>query len=54
MNANEKQKQLPKWQDLAITAQQIKDQIKEINEKVKTIMGKKVPPPPPKPEEKKE
>lgn len=54
LNANEKQKQQPKWQDAVITPQQIKDKIKEINDKVKTIMSKNPPPPPPKPEEKKE
>ena len=37
---------------MVITAQQIKDKIKEINQKVKTLMGKKLPPPPPKPEQK--
>lgn len=37
-----------------ITVQQIKEKIKEINDKVKTIMSKNPPPPPPKPEEKKE
>jgi hypothetical protein len=34
---------LAKWEDLAITAQQIKDKVKEINDKVKIIMSKKVP-----------
>jgi hypothetical protein len=44
---------LDKWEDLAITAQKIKDKIKEINDKVKTIMSKKAPVTP-KPEEKKD
>ena len=37
-----------------ITPQQVKDQIRELNDKVKKIMGRPAPPPPPKPEEKKE
>ena len=32
----------------------MKDQVRELNDKVKKIMGRAAPPPPPKPEEKKE
>lgn len=54
--ADEKQKNKPRWEDLVITPQQVKDQIRQINDKVKKIMGKPAPPPPapPKVEEKKE
>lgn len=54
MNANEVQKTLPKHEPLAITGPQVKDKIKEINDKVKKIMSKPLPPPPPKEEPKKE
>lgn len=49
----EQQKKKATWEDLIITPQQVKDQIRELNDKVKKIMGRPAPPPP-KPEEKKE
>jgi hypothetical protein len=61
--ADEKQRAKPRWEDLVITPQQVKDQAREVSDKVKKIMGKPAPPPPappapapkeePKPEEKK-
>lgn len=64
--SDEKQRAKAKWEDLVITPQQVKDQAREVNDKVKKIMGKPAPPPPappappappkeePKPEEKKD
>lgn len=63
--SDEKQRTKGKWEDLVITPQQVKDQAREVNDKVKKILGKPAPPPPappappaqpkeePKPEEKK-
>lgn len=64
--SDEKQRAKAKWEDLVITPQQVKDQAREVNDKVKKIMGKPASPPPappappappkeePKPEEKKD
>lgn len=45
-SSSEKQKGKPRFEDTVISIQQVRDQIKELNEKVKKIMGKPVPAPP--------
>jgi uncharacterized membrane protein YukC len=54
LDANEKQKGQPKYNDPVISSGQIKEKVKEINEKVKKIMSKPLPPPPKKEEKKEE
>jgi hypothetical protein len=44
--SDEKQRAKARWEDLVITPQQVKDQAREVNDKVKKIMGKPAPPPP--------
>ena len=46
MNADEKQKLQSKSNDLVITAVKVREQVKEVNEKVKKIMMKALPAPP--------
>jgi len=56
INSDEKQKNKPRWEDPIISVQQVKEQIKELNDKVKKIMSKPAPAPPapPQVQEKKE
>lgn len=46
MSSDEKQKTKPRWEEPVISVQQIKDQIRELNDKVKKILSKPVPAPP--------